>query len=98
MRIYCVLPIHKISSKSREMNFTHDEKDELKMLIDRRQTEIETEMAGAPHSNQQLMQTEVDLLISILEKIEGSTPIPAVGGRRRRAHRKTRKGRKNRKD
>ncbi len=79
------------------MDFTHEEKDELKMLIDRRQTEIETQMAGAPHSDQQLMQTEIDLLISILEKINdtGPMPIPGGGRRRRRGHRKTRRNRKD---
>ena len=76
------------------MNFTREEISEITDLVEKRISEIESQQNGAPHSNQQLMQTEIDLLNEILRKIEG--PIPMPGGRRK-GNRKTRKGRKNRK-
>lgn len=88
------------------MNFTREEINEISDLVQKRITELESQQNSAPHSNQELMQTEIDLLNEILLKLEGSNgsngtaPMPG-GGRKRKTRkgRKARKGsRKNRKD
>lgn len=75
------------------MSFTSEEKEEIKMLVEKRQAEIQVEQNSSSHSNQQILDQEVDLLMGIVDKLDAMT-----GGKRRRTNRKTRKGsRKNRK-
>ena len=79
------------------MSFTSEEKAEIKMLVEKRQGEIEAEQNASNHSNQQLLDQELDLLMGIIDKIDSMT-----GGKRRKNRKATRKNRKasrkNRKD
>lgn len=95
MRICYALPTLKIFLLSIEMSFTFEEKEEIKRLVEKREAEIQTEQSNASHSNQQLLDQELEVLMSIVDKIDSME-----GGRRRknRKTRKTRKNRKNRKD
>jgi hypothetical protein len=92
------------------LNLTVVEINELLALVEGRMVAVEAEQAAMPHSNQALMQDEMDLLVDLQEKLEAAASVApanggpaaagennAMGGRRRRSGRKTRKARKGRK-
>jgi ribosomal protein L19E len=79
------------------VNLTSDQINELLALVEGRMIAVEAEQAAAPHSNQALMQEEIDLLIELQEKLQAAAAAGANAMGGRRSGRKTRKARKGRK-